>query len=193
MGRMYDAQHEHLAGIGRVMDATTNPHHRAVLANYQEHVALEQSGRWPEIFERGLIVDHPVYKTNMMGEITVYDGAEAVGGFYDSILDGVFAEINEKLAVNDWGFGSYSDVVEFVSADTARQRGHAIDDQDATYTLTVPQAMFWLYDENALLIGEHLFVIGTPRLGRADPDDILTKERIIESCLPFIPSVAARA
>ena len=192
MGRMWDAQHDHLAGIGAVRDATADPHHRAILANYQEHVALEQSGRWREIFERGLIVEHPVYKTNMHGEVTVHDGADAVGRFYESINDGVFAEINERLAVNDWGFGSYSDVVEFVSAETARERGHEVDDPDATYTLTIPQVMFWLYDERALLLGEHLFVIGTPTLGKADPADVLTKERIIESCLPFIPEPAAR-
>jgi len=194
MGRFFDAQHDHLAGIMAVRDQTSNPHHRAILANYAEHVALEQAGRWREIFERDMIVEHPVYQTNLTPEgLTVLDGAKAVGDFYNGIGDEVFAMVNERIAVADWGLGSYSDIYEFVTGKTAQERGYEVEDPDRWYTLYVPQTMFWLYDENAKLLGEHLYWVDKQVLRDADQDDILTQERIIESCDEFLSAVAAGA
>jgi hypothetical protein len=190
VGKFFDAQHDHLASIGRKIEETSNPHHKAILANYQEHVALEQAGRWREIFERGLIIDHPVYQENLSGSLTVHDGAAAVGRFYDSIGDEVFAMVNDRVAVDDWGFASYSDIFEFVTGETALARGYEVSDRDRWYTLYVPQTMFWLYDEDAKLIGEHLYWVSQPELRDTDQDDILTKERIIESCEQFIPATS---
>ena len=192
MGKFFDAQYDHLASVSRKMEQTSNPHHRAILANYQEHVALEQAGRWREIFERDLIVDHPVYQTNLTGSLTTLDGAEAVGAFYDQIGEEVFAMVNENLAVDDWGLGSYSDIYEFVTGETAAARGYEVADRERWYTLYVPQTMFWLYDEDAKLKGEHLYWVGKQELRDTDQDDILTKARIIESCEQFIPAVATR-
>jgi hypothetical protein len=192
VGKFFDAQYDHLESINRRIEVTSSPHHRAILANYQEHVALEQAGRWPEIFERDLIVEHPVYMTNLTGSLTTLDGADAVGVFYDGIGDEVFAMVNERLAVDDWGLASYSDIFEFVTGETALARGYEVADPGLWYMLYVPQTMFWLYDENAKLKGEHLYWVGKQELRDADQDDVLTKARIVESCEQFIPTGATR-
>jgi hypothetical protein len=184
-GKYWNAQYEHLAGIGRVRDSLDNPHHRAVLANYQEHVALEQSGRWREIFSRRLIVEHPIYKTANGTEFIYYDGPEAIGAWYEGMLTNVATLMDEKLAVHDWGLASYSDVVEFATGATLKYRGVDIESTDTVYKLSQPQVMFWMYDSDAILLGEHLYTLGTPDVSVADPEDVLTKERMIESCEPF--------
>src|ERR1700760_3034021 len=114
MGIYSHGQAAHLEGVGRAMAKAADPHHRAILANYQQHLALEQGGRYEEIFSRGLIVEHPIYKVGYGGEEHIYDGADAVKGWYASLCDSVAVLLNEKIAVDDWGFSSWSDLIEFV-------------------------------------------------------------------------------
>jgi hypothetical protein len=192
MAKFYDAQKDHLEGIMKVREQLSNPHHRAILANYAEHVALEQCGRWPELFERDLLVEHPLYQENLSSPntVTTHEGRDAVGAFYDSIGDEVFAMVNERLAVDDWGLASFSDIFEFVTGETAATRGYDVADPAAWYTLFVPQTMFWLYDDSAKLIGERLFWVAKPVLREADQDDILTQARINESCEEFLEAIA---
>jgi hypothetical protein len=185
MARMREAQRDHLEHIGQVAAESTSQHHAAILRNYQEHVALEQAGLWREIFNRKMIVEHPVYKTDIYGPVEIHDGADAVGKFYESLKDGVAVLVDERIAVADWGFASYSDCVEFAAGSTLGARGIEVNDPDITYKLTTPQVMFWMYDENAILLGEHLYMINQTSVVEADPADTLTKELILEQCRPF--------
>ena len=84
MGKYSEGQAEQLEGVGRAIASASDPHHKAILANYQQHLALEQGGRYEEIFSRGLIVPNPRYQIGWGGDENIYDGAEAVKGWYRS-------------------------------------------------------------------------------------------------------------
>jgi hypothetical protein len=79
MGKYADSQYDHLAGMSALMEATKNPHHRAILRNYQRHNALEQAGRWEEVLRADMTVEHPVCRVKFGPELAVLDGREAVG------------------------------------------------------------------------------------------------------------------
>jgi hypothetical protein len=185
MGIYADGMTAHLVGVGRAMAKAADPHHRAILANYQQHLALEQGARYAEIFSRGLIVEHPLYKVGYNGAEEIYDGADAVKGWYRSLKDAVAMLLNEKIAVDDWGFSSWSELVEFVPGDQMAQRGLAVQDRSRTYVLKSNQAMFWLYNADAILLGERVYVVNQPTVEPADPDDMMTKALMIEQCEPY--------
>lgn len=185
MGIYSEGQTSHLEGVGRAIARATNPHHRAILANYQQHLALEQGGRYEEIFSRGLIVEHPLYKVGNGGEEHVYDGADAVKGWYASLSDSVSVLLNEKIAVDDWGFSSWSDLIEFVPGEQMTARGIDVEDTSAMYLCKSNQAMFWLYNGEALLLGERVYVVNQPTVERADRNDMMTKPLMIEQCAPY--------
>jgi hypothetical protein len=185
MGIYSEGMTAHLEGVGRAMAKASDPHHRAILANYQQHLALEQGGRYEEIFARGLIVDHPVYKVGFLGKEELLDGADAVKGWYGSMKHMVALLLNEKIAVDDWGFASYADLIEFVPGDQLAGRGIEVEDTSSLYLLKSNQAMFWLYNDDALLEGERLWVVNEPTVELADPSDLMTKPLMIEQCEPY--------
>jgi hypothetical protein len=185
MGIYSEGAAEHLEGVGRAMARASDPHHKAILANYQHHLALEQGGRYQEIFSRGLIVPDPRYKIGWGGEENVYEGAEAVKGWYHSLKDAVAFLRNEQIAVADWGFSSWSDLIEFVPGDEMGARGLEVDDPSKTYMLRSNQAMFWMYNDDAILRGEIIYVVNNPTVELAEPNDTLTKAMMIEQCEPY--------
>src|SRR3954452_11413819 len=153
MGMYSESQTSHLEGIGRAMEKAPDPRHKAILANYQQHVALEQAGKYEEIFTRGLIVPEPLYKVGGGGQENVYDGADAVKGWYETLLPYLATLVNEKIAVDDWGFASWSDLIEWVPGDQMSSRRLEVDDPTLLYMLTSNQVMFWLYNEDGILLG----------------------------------------
>jgi hypothetical protein len=102
-----------------------------------------------------------------------------MGGYVQSLID-------EKLAVNDWGVASHSTHLVFArSADLAGQ-GVDVDDPEAIYLVETPLAMFWFFTDDARLIGEHLYQLEGSKIRKADPDDVLTHERMVEACEAFL-------
>jgi len=191
MGKYSEGQAEQFEGVGRAIVSASDPHHKAILANYQQHLALEQGGRYEEIFSRGLIVPNPRYQIGGGGDENVYEGAEAVKGWYHSLKDAVAVLLNEKLAVADWGFSSWSDLIEFVPGEQMAARGLEVDDTARTYLLKSNQAMFWMYNSAAILKGEIIYVVNKPSVEPADANDTLTKAMMIEQCEPYFEGARA--
>lgn len=168
--------------------AETNPHRRAILLNYNRHAALEFSDqKWGHIFTKVMTVEHPHYRVQLnMPEMVVFDGLEAVKGFYQALNERVVWLQDEQLFVNDWGFASYSTFGQFATGKEVVEFGYKADDPNATYAMLCPLAMFWPYDSNAKMIGEDVFQLQPFTIEKCAPEDIFTFQQRAEMLAPFV-------
>jgi hypothetical protein len=164
--------------------------HRAILANYRRHVLLELAGRWPEILRPEMTVPYPVYRMAVGGQTTVYSGNEEVAGFYRGLVDAgltVSVAVEEKLAVADWGLAFEACYEQILPGEVIAAQGFPVGSPDGTYRFTLVVAGIWSYDENAKLIGEHIYSdTGSAHIEPADPADIVTPERAAELVTPLL-------
>jgi hypothetical protein len=177
----------------QIDDLLTRVHderHRAILRNYRRHVLLELAGRWPEILSPRMTVAHPVYRSVMGAQTTVYDGAEEVAGFYQGMVAAgmtVSAPIEERVAVADWGLAVDSLSLSILPGHVLAAQGFPVADPHGVYRFTLRLAMIWPYDEQVRLIGENVYVDLSPvRIVPADPADIVTPERAAELVTPLL-------
>ncbi|NNE41889.1 MAG: hypothetical protein HKN14_13335 [Marinicaulis sp.] len=188
--------HEGLRGFFKDIDdnvkAEKNSHRKAILDNYLKHAALEYTDRWKEIFDPVRTVAHPVYKVRWgTDEDVIYDGPDAVQGFYRTLKDDTFLTNQDQLlAVNDWGFTSFLKIILHMNAEKARREGFEVDDDSAQYALETPCAMYWLYDDKAKLIGEYVYEIGKSTYSKTAPSDVITDEDVQEIVAPYLPPVS---
>jgi hypothetical protein len=176
--------------IDRLLEVTEEPRHRQILENYRRHALLEVSGRWREILEPEMTVEHPVYRINGGGRSMVIDGREQLAEFYGGMTEvgaSVMILEDERLAVADWGFGSESIFNHYAPGAFLIASGEEVDDPGATYLLRHRLAMIWHYDERARLIGEHVYEDGAYReLTKLAPEDVVTPEEAREALAPLI-------
>lgn len=177
MSKYLDAFEAYMENSLATANAQQDPHRRDILLNYNRHAALEFSDRWQEIFTPEMTSNHPKYKVHLGSEETqVFDGTDSVKTFYGALNDFVVWLQDEQLFVNDWGLASLSTFGQFLTGAQAAAVGYEVDDEEATYMLSCPLAMFWPYDENAKLIGEEVYQLTDLQLSKPDPEDVFTFE-----------------
>jgi len=173
---------------------TEIPLHRKILINWRRHGCLEIMGRYQEIFAPDLTVPHPVYKVhNDPSGTVVLDGREAVEGFYRDLTEAgasVMVGINDRIAVNDWGFAIESDFNNFVPGKLLAAAGAPIDDEDATYMISYQQTMVWAYTSDGLLIGENIYG-GGRTITKPDPADVITLDEAVDILTPILAATPA--
>lgn len=178
------------SGIDRCLEATDNPRHRQILENYRRHGLLEVSGRWPEIFDPEMTVEHPVYRITEGGRSLLLDGCEQVQEFYRGMTEAgapVMILEDEKIAVADWGFASESIFNHYAPGRFLIASGEDVDDPDAWYLLRHRLAMIWHYDDHARMIGEHVYEDATSReITKLAPADIVTPGEARDVLAPLI-------
>src|SRR6201999_4422894 len=54
--------------VQELIAVTENPRHRYLLEAYDRHRNLEHAGRFEEIFEPEMTVEHPIYRFNLLGQ-----------------------------------------------------------------------------------------------------------------------------
>ncbi|MET4538386.1 hypothetical protein ABIE37_000141 [Arthrobacter bambusae] len=170
-----------------IITRTQNPRHRAILMNYRTHGLLEVSGRWAEILQPAMMVDHPVYRMTQRGQTMVLDGMDQVREFYRS-MDAAGALViwpdRQLVAVADWGFAAEAEFKHFMPGHLL---GGEVDDQNATYLVTQTLGMAWPYDEDCRLVGEHAWEDAASRtVVKVDPEDIITPQDFRRILAPFI-------
>ena len=179
MSKYLEKQRQWFEFISKEIEATENPHHKAILQNFKNHAAYELSGNWEKIFTPEMTVEEPVYHVLGLGlpELTTFDGDAAVQNFYGRLNEGVVMFYGEEnLAVADWGFASFpTSAVVFDGAQLAAA-GVEVDDPSARYIAEYPTAMRWLYDSQAKLIGENVYQVGETKYTKLDPADDITME-----------------
>lgn len=178
--------YENIAREGR---ENPSAHRRKICQNYLEHAALEYTDRWPEIFTPERTVEHPVYKVKWgTPETVVFDGLEAVKGFYTGLKEGgVLTNQDELLSVADWGFSSFLKINLFRTGEQLIAEGAEVDDPSAHYIVQTPCAMYWLYDEDARLIGENVYEMEPGVIKKLDPSEVITSDDLWELVKPYLP------
>lgn len=194
-GRKLDITEQNRA-VERVLETTENPRHRYLLQAYLRHRYLESAGRYQEILEPQLTVEHPVYRFTLADRPSfTLDGreqVEALYGHWTRTDQSVFYVEDEIVAVGDHmvvGRGiSYQQTLgaELVTA--------GVDaDVEAMYLTRSAIAMIWPYDDQCRLLGEDVweFDAGQRRYIKLDPADVLTAREAGELLDPFIKPLPA--
>ena len=190
--------------IDDLIDTTENPRHRKILINYRRHALLEISGRYPELLEPEMTVRHPHYRLFEGGEGVIIDGMEAVSGFYQSLAELdmlVMWTGRQKMAVADWGFAGEAEFSQFVpggmlgdnvfasvgtEVDEAPGTGSAYD-PDTWYLVRRTLAFVWPYDDQARMIGEHVYEdTESKSVAEVDASEVITAARAAELLAPII-------
>lgn len=188
MNPYYEATVAWYEAIAREGRENPSPHRRKICQNYLEHAALEYTDRWPEIFTPERTVEHPVYKVRWgTPETVVYDGVDAVKGFYLALKDGgTLSNQDELLSVADWGFSSFLKINLYRTGAQLIELGMEAD-ADGEYVIQTPCAMYWLYDENARLIGENVYEMEPGVVIRLSPGETLTGDDLWTLVKPYLP------
>jgi len=182
--------------VRRLLETTENPRHRYLLQAYDRHRNLEHAGRFEEILDPAMTVEHPVYRFNMLGQPPMMlEGREQVESVYRLWAETdqcVFYNEQETVAVGDWMV--VSTMVGYQQTlGSALVAGGIEADPDAMYLLRGKVAMIWPYDERGRLMGENVweFDESEHELIELDPDEVLTTEQAAELLEPLIEPLPA--
>jgi hypothetical protein len=175
------------AATDELLRTVENPRHRAILNNYRRHALLEVSGRHEEILTPEMTVAHPVYRLTEGSHTIVLDGHQQVHDFYAGLVTVgaiVMGPVDEELVVADWGFASECMFHHFMPGRLLMESDD-IDDPDAVYLVKHILAFHWPYDEQALLIGEHVYEdVASRQVEKVAPEDVITPARARELLAP---------
>ena len=171
------------AAIDELLRVTHNPRHRYMLQAFYRHRFLEMAGRYLEIFEPDMTVDHPVYHFNYSGILTTLEGADAVKGLYGHWAKGhesIFYVEREQIAVADNYVASVGDFYQQKLGRSLAEGGIKVDDENAYYLYKVYGVQqIWPYDDRCRLVGEDVWETtpGRSEVIKLDPADVLTTEQ----------------
>src|SRR3954454_12137200 len=177
--------------VERVLESTENPRHRYLLQSYLRHRYLESAGRWPEILEPELTVEHPLYRFSLIHQGRfVLDGHEQVAALYSHWTETdqcVFYVEDELVAVGDHMIvGRGTSYQQKLGSELAAAGLDA--DEDAMYLTRSQIAMIWPYDDQCRLVGEDVWEFDDAGrdLVKLDPADVVTAAQAGELLEPLI-------
>jgi hypothetical protein len=181
--------------VEQLLEVTDNPRHRYMLEAYNRHRYLEMAGRYKEIFEPEMTVEHPVYRFDFYGQKLLLDGREQVEAVYRDWTESdqcVFYSESEELAIGDTMIVSRSRLYQQTLGEALVEMG--IDaDADAMYLAATWIAMIWPYDSRCRMIGEDVWEYDTSerQFIKLAPADVLTAEGARELLEPLIKPLPA--
>jgi len=162
-----------------------------MLQSYLRHRYLESAGRWEEILEPELTVEHPFYRFDVvgMGRFNL-DGRDQVAAIYShwtATDQCVFYVEDESVAVGDHmvvGRGTgYQQTLgsELVAPDLEI-------DTDAMYLVRSQIMMLWPYDDRCRLLGEDVWEYDESSKAciKLEPGEVLTAKQAGELLAPYI-------
>ena len=173
---------------------TTNKRHLAILENYRRHAILEVCGLYEGILAQDMIVPHPVYRFHTPKGTRVIEGMAAVRAEYESYLaqnTTVIYHTQEHVAVNDDGHHSEYISHRFFPGKILMSMGDEVEDPDAMYMVTLTQAMYWPYDDEARLIEERVYRGNDRKVRRCEPAEVITVQECRDKLMPLLRPVAS--
>jgi hypothetical protein len=193
-GKLLDIRDQNRA-VEKQLAVTENPRHRYLLEAYLRHRYLESAGRYEEILEPELTVEHPVYRFSLMGQPRfTLDGREQVEALYRHWTETdqcVFYVEDEIVAVGDHmivgrGIGYQQTLGSALVAAGVEA------DEDAMYLVKSQIAMIWPYDDRCRLLGEDVWEFDDAERAyiKLDPADVLTAEeagRLLDPLIKPLP------
>lgn len=177
-------------GLDDMVRRLSNEHHIRILLNYRRHGLLEVSQRWQEILAPDMSVAQPRYQIEVNGQRLLMNGRDEVARFYDQLSSSgaiVLWPTEQVIAVADWGFASESTFFHFLPGAALLAQGEQVEHPQRTYLEKRKVAMIWHYDQQARMIGEHVYEMpGSRELLLPDPDDVISPARARELLAPLI-------
>lgn len=177
--------------VEEVLARTDNPRHRYMLQAYLRHRYLESAGRWEEILDPALTVEHPVYRFTLRGQPSFkLDGRDQVAALYGhwtATDQNVFYVEGEQVAVGDHMIVGRGISYQQTLGSELVARG--IDaDADVMYLTRSQIMMLWPYDDRCRLLGEDVWEFDDTEKAhvRLDPADVLTAAQARALLDPFI-------
>jgi hypothetical protein len=168
--------------VEQVLETTDNPRHRYLLEAYLRHRYLESAGRYQEILEPELTVEHPVYRFTLFGRPSFrLEGREQVETLYRHWTETdqcVFYVEDEIVAVGDnMIVGRGISYQQTLGSELAAAGVDA--DEDAMYLTRSQIAMIWPYDDRCRLLGEDVWEFDDSERDyvKLDPADVLTAKQ----------------
>lgn len=176
--------------VERLLAVTDNPRHRYMLEAYNRHRHLEMAGRYQEIFEPDMTVEHPVYRFDYFDQRVTLEGREEVQAVYRGWTETdqcVFYAEGEQLAIGDSMIVSRSRLYQQTLGSELVAKGMEAD-ADAMYLASALIAMVWPYDERCRMIGEDVWEYDTSgrQFIKLDRADVLTAQQAGELLASFI-------
>jgi hypothetical protein len=189
-GRQLDIREQNRA-VEDVLAVTESPRHRYLLQSYLRHRYLESAGRYEEILEPELTVEHPVYRFSLVGRAPFkLEGREQVAALYRHWTETdqcVFYVEDEIVSVGDhMVVGRGIGYQQTLGSELAAAGVDA--DTDAMYLTRSQIVMIWPYDDQCRLLGEDVWEFDDAERAyiKLDPPDVLTAEQAGELLAPLI-------
>ena len=177
--------------VEKVLESTDNLRHRYLLQSYLRHRYLESAGRWEEILDPMLTVEHPYYRFSLItqGRFAL-DGRDQVAMLYNHWTQTdqcVFYVEDETVAVGDHMIVGRGISYQQTLGSELAASGVDADDQ-AMYLTKSQICMIWTYDDRCRLLGEDVWEFDdTERTYiKLAPADVLTAEQSGQLLEPFI-------
>jgi hypothetical protein len=181
------------AGPDALLAKTVDPRHRAIIKNYRRHVLLEISGRWEDVINAEMMVAEPSYRIDFGGQNAVVNGYEEIASMYKAAIASgatTFAPLEERIAVADWGIAIESRLAAHQTGRDLQAMGVEVANPDGFYQLEHWVAAFWPYDEDCLLIGEHVFEdVGSRVVHEISEADFITPSSAAALLAPLIARI----
>lgn len=185
--------------VDTLIDSLENPLHRKILINYRRHGLLEVSGRYDELLQPNMTVEHPHYRLFEGGEAVILDGMDAVRTFYETLAAVdmlVMWTGKQHMAVHDWGFAGEAEFSQFVP-ESAMGGDNVFGDMDAGaggakegekwFLVRRRLAFVWPYDETGRMIGEHVYEdVDSKVVTEVDASEVIDGTRAAELLAPII-------
>ena len=88
---------------------------------------------------------------------------------------------DDRLAVADWGISDEITFQQLARGADLRAVGYDVERDDALYHVSSRQSFIWPYDDQARLVGEHLYEDKTSlEIEEVSPDEAITPARVRE-------------
>jgi len=194
-GKQLDVRDQNRA-VEKQLEGTENPRHRYLLQAYLRHRYLESAGRYLEILEPELTVEHPVYRFSLLGQPRfTLEGREQVEALYRHWTETdqcVFYVEDEIVAVGDHMIVGRGIAYQQTLGSALVAAG--VDaDIDAMYLARSQIAMIWPYDDRCRLLGEDVWEFDDAERAyiKLDPADVLTAEQAGKLLEPLIEPLPA--
>jgi hypothetical protein len=181
MNRFEQGVYDCMNPTAELVEQTSKPLHRAMLLNFWRHVHLEGMGEFEKIVAPDMMVDEPVYRVTWGATPAVITGKEGVVAFYNAVGDSVLWHSDDRLAVADWGISDEITFHQLAKGADLRVVGYDVPDDAELYHVSSRQSFIWPYDDQARLVGEHLYEDKTSlEIEEVSPDEAITPARVRE-------------
>ena len=181
MNRFEQGVYDCMIPTAELVEQTTKPLHRAMLLNFWRHVHLEGMGEFEKIVAPDMMVDEPVYRVTWGANPAVIEGKEGVLAFYNSVGEAVLWHSDDRLAVADWGISDEITFHQLAKGADLRAVGYDVPEDDKLYHVSSRQSFIWPYDDQARLVGEHLYEDKTSlEIEEVSPEEAITPARVRE-------------